>query len=413
MELTIEQQWFLAALRSYINPGEGEIDFSEKSVGRLSEVYRLSYIHSVLPMVYEAAAKLRHNNAGFEKLLKTWRHDSLHIVCAQTVKTQAFLQLYRGFNQAGIKALVTKGILCRELYPFPDVRTSSDEDILADEKDFPAIDRVMAANGMELAQPQDGQARKTAQVLTYFNPQNGLRIELHSHLFSPDSDAYGGLDALFADSLKNAVRMNVSDVKIWSMTCTDHMLYLLFHAFKHFLHGGFGVRQTCDINIFAKTYDEKIDWGYVSRVLAENRADCFAASVFKIGCQYLGFPCKKYIPADAPEVEELLVDILVGGVYGSSSEERKHSSLITLSALASPGSGDKTHVAKTLFPSAKQLSGRYGYLNKKPWLLPVAWTQRIATYCKNDKSSASRSVDIGKKRVELMRKYKIIGKRKK
>lgn len=404
MELTTEQKWFIAALRDFLNSEAQKAETSTEGAGNLAAVWALSCIHSVLPMVYDAAARLKPDPANAE-LLSQWRQKAFHIACAQAVKSQMFLRLYRAFNNAGIKVLVTKGILCRELYPQPDYRTSSDEDLFADEKDFPLIDKIMSEHGMK---SDEAQEESGAQVVTYINTSNGLRIELHRQLFSSGSKAYGGLDAVFADSAARAVQVEIGGVPVWSMNPTDHMLYLFFHAFKHFLHGGFGIRQTCDINMFAKAYSAQIDWAHVSRVLRSRRADCFAASILKIGAEYLGFEDKKYISAESPDVGDLLADILAAGIYGSSSEDRKHSSLITLSAATSPESSEKKHVLKTLFPSAEPLRGKYSYLNKRPWLLPAAWVQRMAGYIGKGDASPSQSLRIGKARVELLRKYRII-----
>ena len=52
----------------------------------------------------------------------------------------------------------------------------------------------------------------------------------------------------------------------------------------------------------------------------------------------------------------------------------------------------------------------YKYLEKYPFLLPVAWISRIFKYSVEikDNNSAMESIKIGNKRVELMREYKII-----
>jgi hypothetical protein len=51
-------------------------------------------------------------------------------------------------------------------------------------------------------------------------------------------------------------------------------------------------------------------------------------------------------------------------------------------------------------------------LRKHPWLLPVAWTHRILNYGKEIKSNGTgtvlESVQIGNKRVELLRQYGVI-----
>ena len=59
-----------------------------------------------------------------------------------------FLKLYKEFNEADIYVLVFKGIICRQLYPNPDQRISSDEDILVSAKDFKKCEEIILANGL-------------------------------------------------------------------------------------------------------------------------------------------------------------------------------------------------------------------------------------------------------------------------
>lgn len=68
---------------------------------------------------------------------------------------------------------------------------------------------------------------------------------------------------------------------------------------------------------------------------------------------------------------------------------------------------------KTVFPSSKNLSGRYPYLKEKPYLLPVAWADRIVKYSRetaadSSGNNAAESIKIGKKRIDLMKQYGII-----
>lgn len=39
---------------------------------------------------------------------------------------------------------------------------------------------------------------------------------------------------------------------------------MICHAFKHFLHSGFGIRQVCDIVLFANAYGREIGQKYLT-----------------------------------------------------------------------------------------------------------------------------------------------------
>lgn len=337
MELTKEARWFLSALGASVNPSCAAPAAEGLTEEQLSRVWNLAYLHRVMPMVYEAVSRLAPREEAAARFARRYRGQIVRQVYGQTVRTQHFLRLYEALRASGVRAVVLKGILCRCLYPKPDYRASSDEDLFAEEAEFSRAEAVLEAQGLELTDPAEPGARKTAQVLTFVSRQTGLRVELHRHLFSPDSKAYGALEPLFADGGKRAVEMEVEGVRLWSLCPTDHMLYLFFHSYKHFLHSGFGIRQVCDICMYAHHFRREIDWERVGAVLEQYRARVFAVALFEIGAAWLGFPRESFLEGEAPEISDLLADILSAGVYGSSSLDRQHSSLITLNAVSAPG----------------------------------------------------------------------------
>ena len=140
-----------------------------------------------------------------------------------------------------------------------------------------------------------------------------------------------------------------------------------------------------------------------------------------IGEKYLTFdPEKAHYPkvwqGICVDETDMLMDLLDSGIYGNANMSRKHSSNMTLDAVAADKNGKKAGntVLKSLFPSAKKLEGRYPYLKKHPILLPIAWTDRILKYRKETvaggDNAAADSVKIGNQRIELMKKYGIIKK---
>ena len=139
----------------------------------------------------------------------------------------------------------------------------------------------------------------------------------------------------------------------------------------------------------------------------------FAAASFRIARDYLGIDFDLPMPWDASiDVEPLLHDTLCGGVYGSNDLTRLHSSTVTLNAVKASRTGEKSSVLSTVFPKREYLERRYPYLKKRPYLLPVAWVQRIAHYASEKQAgtdnSASGSIKLGKERIELMKRYGIM-----
>ena len=310
-----------------------------------------------------------------------------------------------------------KGLICRELYPNPDLRISSDEDLLTTDAQFAKAIEVLKSCDMKPLKAET--IDETADEIGFVAAKGLSYIELHRQLFSEKSEAYGNLNEYLKNCFEEKVSVNVQGTSIYTLEPGTHLFYLICHALKHFLHSGFGLRQVCDIVMFANAYGDRIDWQKLIIQCQEIRADKFAAALFKIGKNHLIFDEEKACYPDVwklIEVEEtaLLEELLGSGIYGDSSMSRKHSSSMTLDAVAAwkKGRTKGNVVLNSAFPSAKALQGRYPYLKEKPYLLPVAWMNRMITYYKETKSmkhnTAAESVMIGKQRITLLKKYEII-----
>ena len=376
----------------------------ELTSAQWSELASLAMAHKVLPLIFEPAYPLvsRADPALAAALKRQVRQQ----VIVQTLRTAEFLELYRALEASGATPLVVKGIVCRQLYPRPDHRPSSDEDVWIPPEQFALCHEVMTRLGMHTSEADPDNVYE----VSYRKPGSPLYIELHKHLFPP---GFRIADSEFNDFFGTPHHHNtihqIPGGRVRTLHPNDHMTYLLLHAFKHFLHSGFGIRQICDMLLFAHHHNDLIDWEWVRLSCRCIRAEKFAAAVFTIGVKHLGFA-----PVGGWEtVNELplLEDVLRAGVYGSSELSRQHSSTVTLEAAASRKSPQLGFLTAA-FPSAKALEGRYPWLKKQPYLLPIAWAGRMASYLRETKhrpdSSLADALKIGAERVKLLRQYDIV-----
>lgn len=395
---------FLALLSAGLRELPAE-QVPELTAAQWRELFSLAQAHKVLTLILAPVyPQLSQTDPALAAGLKGQVRQQ---IIAQTLRTAEFLELYRALEEAGVTPLVVKGIVCRQLYPKPDHRPSSDEDLLILPEQFGLCHRTLEAQGMAAASGE-------AYEVPYRRPDSPLYIELHKQLFPPKFGTDSEFNGFFRDAFRNAVMQEVPDGRVRTMCPTDHMTYLLFHAFKHFLHSGFGIRQICDIALFAHHHNERIDWERVLSSCRSIRADGFAAAVFAIGFRHLGFgPVGPWAGAAVDELP-LLHDVLRSGIYGSAERSRLHSSTITLEAAASgkqkksAGSG----ILAAAFPNAKSLEGRYPWLKKQPWLLPVAWASRMSNYLLETRhrpdSSVADALKIGTERLELLKQYHVL-----
>lgn len=402
---------FLSLMRLALGSTEGghvpcgEVDWEE--------VFKVAEQHHVLPMITDAAYRTYGNDVPWEHLVH-YKKRAQRLVYLQTVKTERFLSVYRYLSGQGMTPLLIKGLICRSLYPYPDFRFSADEDLLIPPNQALRYHEALLSYGLK--SDSSNQAASSEPETPYRSDDGVLFLEVHRHTFPPDSPAYGEYDRFFAGASDRAVTVSVSGTDFLTMSPTDHLLYLICHALKHFLHGGFGIRQVCDIGLLARAYVGEIDWRGLKEKIESIRARDFAASLFAIakdalGIDLTGMP-EEFFSGDGDH-EALLEDILESGVYGSSTLSRKHSATITLRAAENRGlesSERRSFWTRTVFLPACRLEKRYPYLAKHPWLLPVAWTQRIWHYLKtrDAANTPGEALRIGKERILLMKSYGLL-----
>ena len=399
MTLTTTETQFLHIAKSAISGG----DFPAKKVD-WPAIFTLANQQKLLPILFEAVRKTpaAEENAA---LFAVTKQQVIGQVLNQTVRSAEFSDLYRKLRSAGLHPIVVKGQLCSRLYPLKDHRISADDDLYIPDAEFMTCHEQLLANGLTTDTPTDELA--TADEVSYTKNGSPLYIELHRHLFDSAEDAHDELNHFFADL--NPVEID----GFLAMPPHEHLLYLLLHAYKHFVRSGIGLRQFCDIGLWARAYHGEIDWQRLHEQCESVHAATFAAAAFRIARDYLDIEFDLPAPwSEAVDVEPLLHDSLCGGVYGSNDLTRLHSSTVTLNAVKASRTGEKSSVLRTVFPKREYLERRYPYLKKRPYLLPVAWVQRIAHYASEKQSgadnSASGSIKLAKERIELMKRYDIM-----
>lgn len=367
-------------------------------------IFTLANQQKLLPILFEAVRKMpaAGENAA---LFAVTKQQVIGQVLNQTVRSAEFADLYHKLRAAGLHPIVVKGQLCSRLYPLKDHRISADDDIYIPDAEFMACHEQLLANGLRTGTPADELA--SADEVPYTKDGSPLYIELHRHLFDSAEDAHDELNHFFTDI--NPVETD----GFLAMPPHEHLLYVLLHAYKHFVRSGIGLRQFCDIGLWAREYHDEIDWQRLHEQCESVHAATFAAAAFHIAGDYLGIEFDLPAPWDGSiDVEPLLHDSLCGGVYGSNDLTRLHSSTVTLNAVKASRTGEKSSVLSTVFPKREYLERRYPYLKKRPYLLPVAWVQRIAHYASEKQAgtdnSASGSIKLGKERIELMKRYGIM-----
>lgn len=398
-QLTEMQQLFMELAASFIhNEQAGDITLPED----LAELMELAAIHKMSAPVFEML-RISLPEASMQPCWSVWKKKAIQDVLIQQHRTEAFLEVYQQLQAQGVTALVVKGIVCRSMYARSDYRISGDEDLLVRAEDARACDRILRQQGYVGEKPDFD---SLPQENGYRNPQTGVYLEIHFSLFDKEQAVFNELNTLFQDAFERAVALPVQGKVVWTLAPTEHMLYLLLHCGKHFLFSGFGVRQVCDIVRMAEYWEKEIDWDEVTKKLFKVHMLVFARGLFQIGKDYLYMPEAVYerlCPKEEkvqPECQDLLLDILDAGIYGSSSADRLHSANVTLAV-----AGKQNVLSQALFPGVAYLQKKFPFAKKYPVLLPAAWAARILSYVGKRGSRGTATLEKGMERTKLIRKY--------
>lgn len=367
------------------------------------KLYRLAMEHHVLPLTANALYEGGHGNPIVKEHAK-------RLVAAQARRTADFLLLLQSLEARGLRPVVVKGIVCRNLYPVPELRPSVDEDLLICREEYEAYSEALRAEGFRA--DRSAEAEKAYEV-AFMHPESRLCVELHTSLFPSDSKAYGDCARFFEGAIDRAEELELEGLTLRTLCPSDHLLFLICHAYKHLLHGGVGIRQLCDMALMAEKDNEQIDWRYIRNACDELNIAVFTAAMFRICEKQLAFAMPDAFAEIEVDETALLEDVLSGGVYGIEDVDRAHSSTMTLEAVSADRGGRKAKGAlHSVFLPLKSMQVHFPYLRKYPWLLPAAWVQRVYRYLtrkdRPDPVSPARSVQIARERIRLLREYRII-----
>ena len=446
-----ERYVFLDALKCSLK-GQGTDSGKSLNQEGWERVLLLAEEQNVTALIHNAICMNTSFRITDRDFQQKWRKKALQSLTRQVIQEHEFLTLMKHAAEQKLRPVVLKGLICRTLYPVPILRPSVDEDLLIEPTETEEYHSFFLSEGLSFdEQGFTREERADAAELSYHKDDSPTYIELHKFLFNPDSKAYGDLNSVFEGYQQRLIEIKVEDVTVNTLAPTDHLLFLILHAFKHFLHSGIGIRTICDIGIFADSYCEEIDWRQVKQKLQIVNAFFYAKALLRILQLYLlpeaGF-FKKLSRTDnnsalpderaaesfrndsltdgmswnlaSIDVEPLMEDILASGVHGASSMSRLHSSNLTLYAVENRKKGERpaNPLLHSIFLPLKDMKKRYSYLKKIPVLLPAAWMQRIIHYLveneggDSDISGKSESLRLGKERIDLLEQYHILEKDK-
>ena len=173
-----------------------------------------------------------------------------------------------------------KGIsLCQNYYPSPHFRIMSDIDILILDKDISSLNEVLIKLGYkQTSEKPDDYYDAHHHDMPYYNKENNVWIEVHTHLFSNMTPVFN--DKLFSLENIRENRLNMDSEKFGDKVkyiCPElQLIYTCVHWAEDYNAYKSGIQFT-DIILLVKNKGNGLDWNKIHNWL-DNTAS--ASSVY-------------------------------------------------------------------------------------------------------------------------------------
>ena len=361
--MTPEQSCVLRLLRDHVHQRpsampEGELDWEKVAwYGDEQAVGGILYVQCRQFLPQDSTA------------LKSLHQQFYSAVYGAVNGSAALAQAGARLAAAGIGYLPFKGEVLRDYYPQPKLRTMGDRDVLVHDEDKVAADGIF--RGLGYQKFVDNHA-----VWTY--TKRSVMFEVHNVMFYEHLSNQVDYSGYFSRIWETALPGELPGA--WKPEPNRHFIYVMCHTAKHIINNGMGLRAFLDM-VFMVQNEPGLDWAWLEEELARLELLEFTRTCFAL--------CERWfevrMPLSPGRLSESFFEEVTGkafcdGVFGLHNEENEGAH-----AAKELKRGDKPYwqtalmlTWRQLFPSYRdmQLVPWYGFLDGRPWLLPVAWVYR-------------------------------------
>lgn len=224
--------------------------------------------------------------------LLQWIGEVLQSESVYASQRKAAEEMAHLFHSNGIRTYVLKGAVIAKCYPRPEHRSSADMDcfLLPEKSDFDAWvlgNDLIKANGFDVNED-------FYKNSTFYLP--GLMVENHKFLtpFRGNKRLRSleiMLQSMLKDDLGGAGREEervIENTWLYRPPVMVTALFLIEHAYSHFLHDGLTWRHILDWMLFSKKHKKEIDWCSLDAMIDEFGFRKFYDSYERLGRFLLG-----------------------------------------------------------------------------------------------------------------------------
>lgn len=323
------------------------------------------------------------------QLREQLRQMVLGISGANLVRRQRAIQLISEMEASGLHVKLIKGYAVGESYAHPEVRDSTDVDILIDQRQEMQVYEFLSSNGFSVS-PRG----RTEHHAVCLHPKLG-KLEVHVQLYNEMvTDTWFrkiGQDKMIAEA---PVSLSCDGMTYTTLGYTDHLIFLTLHLIKHFIHSGINVRMMVDAAQFFSCHKKEINamryWKIMKELHFITLVNCIFWIMIDTKCfTYSDFPMLQ--PERPKGIDFVLQDLIDGGNMGIKERNRILTSYEYTRLLLRGNRNQQQYqmfmlkhkfrsAYHQMFPAIAQMEALYPILQKTKWLLPFLRLHRIIAY---------------------------------
>ncbi len=315
-------------------------------------IYSKSVEQNIVGLLFTAIVKLPEKFKPKEHLLSLWKKKMIETVAATSKQYLEFERINKVALEANKIIIALKGAHIRKAYPVPELRTMGDFDVLVDKKNIGIIKSIFKNNGYNVNKDLFG--------ITADN------INAHWEIFiSLEQEFVSNSDYWNQELFKN---IEFED-NCYTLKPTYFLAHMIVHTGRHFVETGAGIRNLCDIALYVNINKDRIDFLKLKDICcSQNFAKMYnyilnaVSDWYRVDLSEINF--------DRKETEKFMEYFLLNGIFG------RHDNVL-LRQFSLDERENSRGLKRLFFPPVSTLQNRYKYLKKYPFLLPIAWLQRI------------------------------------
>ncbi len=293
-----------------------------------------------------------------------------------------FSALCHEFDKYGISYMPLKGVLLKDLYPRPEMRTMGDVDILIRVNEYDRIKPLLVSLGYV-------ECYESNHEIVW--KKSGMLLELHKRLIPSYNKDYS---SYFGDGWSRAIRLD-NESSRYILPPEDEFVFVFTHFAKHYRDGGIGMKQIVDLWLLL--IKRELNIAYIKRELSKLNLLEFYLNIRNMIDYW-------FEDGKATDITKFISEsIIKSGAFGTADSRNNAATIRAVKGRRTCELITKVVVLiKKLFPSRSALCHEYKYLNKAPILLPIAWFSRLFSAIFFHRERLTRSVEQVKRSSSQM-----------